>query len=324
MKIKLTAILSAVAALALSAVAAQAQTVLKWAHVYETSEPFHTQSVWAAEEINKRTNGRYKIDVFPASQLGKEADINQGLKLGTVDIIISGSSFAARDFKPIGVTYFPYIFRNPEHLIAYTKSDIFKRLAKGYEDKTGNHIAAVSYYGTRHTTSNKPIAKCSDMQGLKIRVPDVPAYLAMPRACGANTTPIAFAEVYLALQNGTVEAQENPLTTIEAKKFFEVQKNIVLTGHIVDHLNTVISKTRWASLSDEDKKIFGDVMQEAAEKTTKIIEDKEKQLVASFKERGLSVTEVDKADFEKNVMEKVKFEDFGYEKSDWEAIRAIK
>ncbi|UGX85403.1 sialic acid TRAP transporter substrate-binding protein SiaP [Phyllobacterium meliloti] len=324
MKIKLTAILGAVAALALSAVAAQAQTVLKWAHVYETSEPFHTQSVWAAEEINKRTNGRYKIDVFPASQLGKEADINQGLKLGTVDIIISGSSFAARDFKPIGVTYFPYIFRNPEHLIAYTKSDIFKRLAKGYEDKTGNHIAAVSYYGTRHTTSNKPIAKCSDMQGLKIRVPDVPAYLAMPRACGANTTPIAFAEVYLALQNGTVEAQENPLTTIEAKKFFEVQKNIVLTGHIVDHLNTVISKTRWASLSDEDKKIFGDVMQEAAEKTTKIIEDKEKQLVASFKERGLSVTEVDKADFEKNVMDKVKFEDFGYEKSDWEAIRAIK
>ncbi|PSH67477.1 MULTISPECIES: sialic acid TRAP transporter substrate-binding protein SiaP [Phyllobacterium] len=324
MKIKLTAILGAVAALALSAAAAQAQTALKWAHVYETSEPFHTESVWAAEEIGKRTDGRYKIDVFPASQLGKEADINQGLKLGTVDIIISGSSFAARDYKPIGVTYFPYIFRGPEHLIAYTKSDVFKRLAAGYEEKSGNHIAAVSYYGTRQTTSNKPIAKCADMQGLKIRVPDVPAYLAMPRACGANTTPIAFAEVYLALQNGTVEAQENPLTTIEAKKFFEVQKNIILTGHIVDHLNTVISKQLWSSLSDEDKKIFSDVMQEAAEKTTKIIADKEKALVASFKERGLSVTDIDKADFEKNVMEKVKFEDFGYDKSDWEAIRAIK
>ncbi|NTS30946.1 sialic acid TRAP transporter substrate-binding protein SiaP [Phyllobacterium sp. BT25] len=324
MKIKLMAIMGAVAALALSAAAAQAQTALKWAHVYETSEPFHTESVWAAEEINKRTNGRYKIDVFPASQLGKEADINQGLKLGTVDIIISGSSFAARDFKPIGVTYFPYIFRGPEHLIAYTKSDVFKRLAAGYEEKTGNHIAAVSYYGTRQTTSNKPISKCSDMQGLKIRVPDVPAYLAMPRACGANTTPIAFAEVYLALQNGTVEAQENPLTTIEAKKFYEVQKNIVLTGHIVDHLNTVVSKQLWSSLSDEDKKIFGDVMQEAAERTTKNIEEKEKALVATFKEKGINVTEVDKADFEKTVMEKVKFEDFGYEKSDWEAIRAIK
>ncbi|QKK19639.1 sialic acid TRAP transporter substrate-binding protein SiaP [Rhizobium indicum] len=323
MKSRLATILCTAAVIMASSAITQAQTVLKWAHVYETSEPFHTDSVWAAEEINKRTDGRYKIEVYPASQLGKEADINQGLKLGTVDVIISGSSFAARDYKPIGVTYFPYIFRGPDHLIAYTKSDVFKRLAKGYEDKTGNHIAAVSYYGTRHTTSNKPIAKCADMQGLKIRVPDVPAYLAMPRACGANTTPIAFAEVYLALQNGTVEAQENPLTTIEAKKFYEVQKNIILTGHIVDHLNTVVSKTRWASLSDEDKKIFGEVMQEAAERTSKTIAGKESGLIATFKEKGLNVAEVDKADFEKTVMEKVKFEDFGYEKADWEAIRAI-
>lgn len=324
MKLTFKTLLGAAAVIVASTVSAHAQTALKWAHVYETSEPFHTDSVWAAEEIGKRTNGRYKIDVFPASQLGKEADINQGLKLGTVDIIISGSSFAARDHKPIGVTYYPYIFRDPSHLLAYTKSDIFKKLTAGYEEKTGNHIVAVSYYGTRHTTSNRPIAKCADMAGLKMRVPDVPAYLAMPRACGANTTPIAFAEVYLALQNGTVEAQENPLTTIEAKKFYEVQKNIVLTSHIVDHLNTVVSKTRWASLSDEDKKIFTEVMLEAAARTTKTIEAREKALVSEFKTKGITVTEVDKADFEKNVLAKAKFEDFGYEKADWEAIRAIK
>ncbi|WP_105401835.1 sialic acid TRAP transporter substrate-binding protein SiaP [Neorhizobium sp. T7_12] len=324
MKHRLKTLLGAAAIIVASTLSAHAETVLKWAHVYETPEPFHTDSVWAAGEIAKRTNGRYKIDVYPASQLGKEADINQGLKLGTVDIIISGSSFAARDHKPIGVTYYPYIFRDPSHLLAYTKSDVFKKLAKGYEDKTGNHIVALSYYGTRHTTSNRPISKCADMAGLKMRVPDVPAYLAMPRACGANTTPIAFAEVYLALQNGTVEAQENPLTTIEAKKFYEVQKNIVLTGHIVDHLNTVVSKTRWASLSDEDKKIFTDVMLEAAARTTKTIEAREKALVDEFKKKGLTVTDIDKADFEKNVIDKVKLEDFGYEKADWEAIRALK
>ena len=324
MKHRLKTLLGAAAVIVASTLSAHAETVLKWAHVYETPEPFHTDSVWAAGEIAKRTNGRYKIDVYPASQLGKEADINQGLKLGTVDIIISGSSFAARDHKPIGVTYYPYIFRDPSHLLAYTKSDVFKKLAKGYEDKTGNHIVALSYYGTRHTTSNRPISKCADMAGLKMRVPDVPAYLAMPRACGANTTPIAFAEVYLALQNGTVEAQENPLTTIEAKKFYEVQKNIVLTGHIVDHLNTVVSKTRWASLTDEDKKIFTDVMLEAAARTTKTIEAREKALVDEFKKKGLTVTDIDKADFEKNVIDKVKLEDFGYEKADWEAIRALK
>lgn len=323
MNFSLKAVLGATALVMVSAFAAQAQTALKWAHVYETSEPFHTESVWAAEEIAKRTDGRYKIEVFPASQLGKEADINQGLKLGTVDIIISGSSFAARDFKPIGVTYFPYIFRDPSHLLAYTKSDIFKRLSQGYEDATGNHITAVTYYGTRQTTSNKPIEKCADMQGLKIRVPDVPAYLAMPRACGANTTPIAFAEVYLALQNGTVEAQENPLTTIEAKKFYEVQKNIILTGHIVDHLNTLVSKSLWTSLSDEDKAIFTEVMQEAASRATKIIEERENALVDDFKKRGINVVGVDKSDFEKTVLEKVTFEEFGYEKADWDAIRAV-
>lgn len=310
--------------LAMPATTATAQTVnLKWAHVYETSEPFHSAAVWAAEEIEKRTEGRYHIDVFPASQLGKEADINQGLTLGTTDIIISGSSFAAREFPPIGVTYFPFIFRDADHLLAYTKSDIYKELTAGYEAASGHHITATTYYGTRHTTSNRPIAKCADMQGLKIRVPDVPAYLAMPRACGANTTPIAFAEVYLALQNGTVEAQENPLTTIEAKKFFEVQKHIVLTGHIVDHLNTVVSQSAWARLSDQDKAIFTEVMQEAAARATAQIVAREAELVQVFKDRGLTVTEIDRADFENTVMEKVTFEEFGYRKQDWEAIRAV-
>ena len=111
--------LAAAAALSLPALPASAQTKLKWAHVYETSEPFHTQSVWAAQEIAKRTNNRYQIDVYPASQLGKETDINQGLSLGPVDIIISGSSFAARSFTPIGVTYSPYVFRDANTLLVY-------------------------------------------------------------------------------------------------------------------------------------------------------------------------------------------------------------
>jgi tripartite ATP-independent transporter DctP family solute receptor len=321
---KLTIALVASVALMAATTAGQAQTKLKWAHVYETSEPFHTASVWAAQEINKRTNNRYAIDVYPASQLGKEADINQGLSLGSVDIIISGSSFAAKSYPPIGVTYYPYTFRDADHLLAYTKSDVFKELAKGYEDKTGHHIVAVTYYGVRHTSSNKPIKTCADMKGLKIRVPDVPAYLAMPRACGANTAPIAFAEVYLALQNGTVEAQENPLTTIEAKKFYEVQKHIVLTGHIVDHLNTIISASLWKKLSDEDRKIFTDVAQEAAAKATAEIKVNEAKLVDFFKEKGLTVTEINKDQFRDVVLKNVTFESFGYRKADWDRIQAIK
>ena len=305
---------------------AQAQTKLKWAHVYETSEPFHKYSVWAADEIKKRTNGKYEIQVFPASSLGKESDINQGLTLGTVDIILTGASFAGNSYKPLAVTYFPFIFRDAEHLLKYAKSDVFTELAKGYDDKTGNHITALNYYGARHVTSSaaKPVTKPEDMKGLKIRVPDAPAYLAFPKSLGANATPIAFAEVYLALQNNTVDAQENPLPTIEAKKFFEVQKNISLTGHIVDSLLTVTSGQLWGKLRADEKKIFSDVMQEAAEKTGREIIASEVRLAEEFKKKGNNVIVVDKNAFREAVLKATKPTDQGYRQQDYDRILAIK
>ena len=316
--------LIAAATVTLPALPAFAQAKLKWAHVYETSEPFHTQSVWAAQEIAKRTNNRYQIDVYPASQLGKESDINQGLSLGTVDMIISGPSFAARSYPPVGIGYYPYIFRDASHLLTFAKSDVFKELSAGYAEKTGHQMVALTYYGIRHSSTNKPFKTCAEMKGLKIRVPDAPAYLAMPRSCGANTSPIAFAEVYLALQNGTVDAQENPLTTIEAKKFYEVQKHIVLTGHIVDHLATIISKQLWAKLSDEDKKVFTAVAQEAAVRASSEIQAKEKELIETFKQKGLTITEVNKDEFKEAVMKNVTLESLGYRKADYDKIQALK
>ena len=175
-----------IAAALLPAGIASAQTKLKWAHVYETAEPFHTQSVWAAEEIKKRSSGKFDIQVFPASSLGKETDINQGLQLGTVDMIISGPSFAARSYPRIGVAYYPFIFRDADHLIAYSKSDVFKEMIDGYRAKTGIQILSYTYYGARHTTAQKAFTNCDGMKGIKIRVPDVPVYTATPKACGAN------------------------------------------------------------------------------------------------------------------------------------------
>ncbi|MBX3586323.1 MAG: sialic acid TRAP transporter substrate-binding protein SiaP [Ramlibacter sp.] len=305
---------------------ANAETKMKWAHVYEVSEPFHKNAVWAGEEIKKRTNGRYDIQVFPASSLGKESDINQGLTLGTVDIIYTGASFAGRSYQPLSVTYFPFIFRDSEHILKYAKSDLFKELSKGYDDKTGNHIMALTYYGARNVTStaSRPIAKPEDMKGLKIRVPDAPAYLAFPKALGANPTPIAFAEVYLALQNGTVDAQENPLPTIEAKKFYEVQKNISLTGHIIDSLLTIMSPSAWGKLSPEDRKIFGDVLSEAADKTGREIIASEIRLAEEFKKRGNNVITVDKNAFREAVLKATKPTDHGYRQQDYDRIVNMK
>ena len=316
---------SAVLALGLAAAGmAQAQTKLKWAHVYETSEPYHTESVWAADEIKKRTNGRYEIQVFPASSLGKETDINQGMQLGTVDMIISGSSFAALSYPRIGIAYYPFIFRDGEHLLAYSKSAVFKEMTDEFRTKTGIQILAYTYYGARHTTANKPIPDCAAMKGLKIRVPDVPIYRNTPEACGANPTPIAFAEVYLALQNGTVEAQENPLPTIEAKKFYEVQKHIMLTGHIVDGLITQVAPHVWSKLTDADKKVFSDVALEAAARASGQIKKREMELVDEFKKKGIAIHQVNRQSFIDAVLKNKPLEPMGFSRRDYDRIVAVK
>ena len=317
-------LLVAAAVLGLSATSAFAQTKLKWAHVYETTEPFHTESVWAAEEIKKRTNGKFEIQVFPASSLGKETDINQGMTLGTVDMIISGASFAARSYPRLGIAYYPFIFRDGDHLLAYAKSPVFKSMAEDYRNKTGIQMMAYTYYGARHTTSQKAFTNCAGMKGLKIRVPDVPAYTATPKACGANPTPIAFAEVYLALQNGTVDAQENPLTTIDAKKFYEVQKAIMLTGHIVDGVITQIAPHIWNKLTDAEKKIFTEVTQEAAARGTAIIKERESKLADVFRSRGLEVVNVDRESFRLAVLKNVPLESMGFTRADYDAIQLAK
>ena len=323
--LKTLAALSAVAiSTLLVSTGALAQQKLKWAHVYETSEPYHTESVWAAEEIKKRSNGKFDIQVFPASTLGKETDITQGLTLGTVDMIISGPSFAARTYPRFGIAYYPFIFRDGDHLIAYSKSPVFQEMVKEFREKTGIQVTAYTYYGARHTTAQKAFTNCAGMKGIKIRVPDVPAYRATPEACGANPTPIAFAEVYLALQNGTVEAQENPLTTIEAKKFYEVQKAIMMTGHIVDGLTTQIAPHLWNKLSDAEKKIFSDVTQEAAVRATGKIKAREAELVDEFKKKGLQIVQVDRKSFQDAVLKNKPLTGMGFTQSDFDKIQAAK
>ena len=303
---------------------AAAQQKLKWAHVYETSEPYHTESVWAAAEIKKRTNGKFDIEVFPASTLGKETDINQGMQLGTVDMIISGPSFAARSYPRLGIAYYPFIFRDGDHLIAYSKSPIFAEITEEFRKKTGIQILAYTYYGARQTTAQKPFTDCAGMKGLKIRVPDVPAYMATPKSCGANPTPIAFAEVYLALQNGTVDAQENPLTTIEAKKFYEVQKAIMMTSHIVDGLTTQVAPHVWNKLTDSEKAIFTEVAREAAVRATDKIKKREAELADEFRKKGLQIVQVDRKSFVDAVLKNAPLESMGFAKADYDRIVAIK
>src|SRR5260370_22390274 len=202
--------LSVLAALAFALAAPSAalgQQKLKFAHVYETSEPYHTWALWAAGEIAKRTGNRYTMDVFPSSSLGNETQINQSLSLGTVDVIYTGQAFAARIHPPLGIGGAPYMFRDFDHLKKYSHSPVLQDLAEAYYKKGGNQPIAVVYYGERHTTANKPIVRPEDMKGLKLRGPDAPLCLMYPKVVAANANPITFAEGYPAPQNGTHAAQ---------------------------------------------------------------------------------------------------------------------
>ncbi|MGE3144548.1 MAG: sialic acid TRAP transporter substrate-binding protein SiaP [Pseudorhodoplanes sp.] len=300
-----------------------AQTKLKWAHVYETSEPYHKWAVWAGEEFKKRTNGKYEIQVFPASSLGKESDINEGLGLGTVDIIYTGQLFAGRSFGPLAIGGAPFMFRDYGHWNAFRNSPLFVELAEGYKKKTGNEVIALTYYGERHVTSNRDINKPDDMKGLKIRVPDAPLYVMFPKAVGANATPIAFAEVYLALANGTVDAQENPLPTIQAKKFYEVQKHIVLTGHITDALLTIVGGPTWGKLNADERKTLTAVLKEAADKATADIVKSEKELVDWFKKQGKNVVAVDRKPFRDAVVKLHLSSDATWDKATYDKLQAL-
>lgn len=272
-------------------------TELSWAHVYEPELPYHQEAVWAAEQIAERTNGRYTIQVYPASQLGNESEITEGLSLGTVDIIYAGAAFLAGTYGPLAIAEAPFVFRGFDHWMAFAESDLMSDLAEGYRQETAHMIVTPTYYGTRHVTSNRPIDTPEDMQGLRIRVPDAPLYLMFPRAVGASPTPVAFAEVYLALQQGVVEAQENPLPTIRGMAFYEVQEYINLTGHMTNTLMTVVRGDLWDGMSEEDQRIFDEVLREAAERSSREVYRQELELGEWFEAQGLTVNEVDREPF---------------------------
>ncbi len=305
--------------------AALAQQKLKFAHVYETSEPYHVYAVWAAGEIAKRTANRYTMDVFAASQLGNETQINQSLSLATVDMIYTGQAFAARTYPPMSIGGAPYMFRDLDHWKKFSQSKVLAELSDAYFKKGGNKPIAAFYYGVRHTTANKAIHKPEDMKGLKLRVPDAPLYIMYPKVLGANATPIAFAEVYLALQNKTVDAQENPLPTILAKKFYEVQSHVNLTGHITEMLLAIVGGHVWNKLSDADKRVFESVFSEAAAKSNAEIEQSEQRLVSDFATKyGKTVVKSDREAFKKVFAPFLTGADVPWDKTLYDRVQAIK
>ncbi|MGQ7848743.1 DctP family TRAP transporter solute-binding subunit [Granulosicoccus sp. 3-233] len=299
----------AVVTLAAVAGPALAQQTIKFAHVYEANTLYNEAALWIADEIEARSDGAYEVDVFPSSQLGNEETITEGLQIGSIQMAYTGPTFLGQFHKPMAISEAPFIWKDYDHWKTYQDSDIFADVSQGYMDKTGNKVTSILYFGSRQTSSKERIDTPEDMKGMKIRVANAPLWKIYPTAVGANPTPISFAEVYLALQQGVVEGQENPITIIESNKFYEVQNFVAKTSHITSSVVSVIGGPLWSKLSEEDRALFTEVTKEASALFSDKVYAREEELFDKFKAGDdVEIVEVDRAPFAELVIPAVKAE----------------
>ncbi len=248
------------------ATASAAPITLKFAHGMppDEEEALHRGVVIFKKMVEQKTAGRVKVDIYPASQLGKEREQFEGVKLGTIEMCMIAEGPMAGFFPEIMVVGIPYLYANEVTAWKSLDGPFGKALFDEMRKKTGVRALGIGENGFRNFTNRtKPIKSPDDMKGLKIRTMENPAHMAMVKALGASATPIAWGEVYMALQQGVVDGQENPVSVIEVSKFNEVQKYLTLDGHVYSILPILINDKFFQSLPPDIQKIIVDVARTA-------------------------------------------------------------
>ena len=250
-----------------------------------------------AQKANEYSNGTITIEIFPGGQLGDDRAMLDQVAAGALDMTFAETGRLGLWEPELEIFGYPFAFDDYDHLVRtlneteYGKGIYSKLEARGWK------ILADAYNGTRQTTSNKPIESIEDMKGMKLRVPNADANLAFAKYSGAAATPMPFAEVYLALKTNAVDGQENPLSTIDAQKFYEVQDYCALTGHIINDNNYIISKIVFDKLSPAQQEAITKATVEAAQFHTETFQNDEATLLEKFEENGMTITTPDKAPF---------------------------
>jgi tripartite ATP-independent transporter DctP family solute receptor len=292
---KVNHLLAAVAAIALMAGAAEARELTMGSQDNENSN-LYKGMVEFQEKLAEVSGGALTAKLFPSSQLGDFKAMVAMMQAGELDMATTGypdMSYVIPELKLIGAPYVVGDFAELEKIVAGPWG---QEMEANFEAE-GIRIVDLWYYGTRQTTANRPINSMDDLKGLRMRTPNVPFLIAYAEAVGATPAPVAFAEVYLALQTNQVDAEENPLPTIEAMKFYEVQSAIALTNHFIASQAIQIAKVTWDGLSAEEQGWVAEAAKAGGDVNDQLTRDAEASLVTKFKELGLTVTEPDLAPF---------------------------
>ncbi len=283
-----------------TAAAAADAIVLKIGVSTAETDPRNIAAQQFADEITEKTGGAVTAQVYPSGQLGGDADLINSMALdsGTVDIIITDASNFATYEPLMGISALPFNFSDFDQAWAFMDSDIE---AKAEESLVEQNMRVLAHYcnGFRCVTNSKgAIESPDDMKGLLIRTPENPVIMATMTALGANPQPLAFSELYQALQQGTYDAQENPIPVIYNNKLYEVQQYLSVTNHIYSGMCFTIAESVWQKLTAEQQEIIQAAAQASAEADRTMNKQQTSDLVANLEAEGMQINNPDLAPFQ--------------------------
>jgi tripartite ATP-independent transporter DctP family solute receptor len=292
--------LLAAAAAALLPMAAHAQAVkLTLGHGAAVGNPRHDAALKFAEVLKAKSGGRIEVQVAPSGQLGDDAAMVTALRTGALDMSANSQGAVANAVPDYAAFGMPFLFTNTAQAFKVLDGPLGKELSDKSAEKG---LIVLGYWdnGIRHMTNSKrAITKVEDMKGLKMRTPPDTVLVDIMQSLGAEAQQIKFAELYVALQQGVVDGQENPLMNIHASKLYEVQKHLALTSHQFQMTPFLMSKRSWDKLSEADRKAVTEAAAEATALQRKLSQESDDKLLADLKTKGVQVTTVDKGAFEK-------------------------
>jgi tripartite ATP-independent transporter DctP family solute receptor len=291
------------AALATPMVLRAQATVLRWGEMLPTTHPQVMMADRIAADVKEKSGGRIDIQTFPNGQLGSGKDMMDSVVAGALTMTTDGAAALGALLPQLSVLEAPYLWQDAAQMSRAYGAPVFNQMNEDFVAQRGIRIVALTYYGQRHVTSgSKEIHSAADMVGFKLRVPPVDTFRAMAEAWGAQATPISFNELYLALSQGAVDGQENPLPTIASAKLNEVQKFLILTGHIITPRLVVVNEAAWAALPAEDRTLLEASIAEAVTWQDAELLSQEATLIDTLKGAGMTVIEPDVASFREPVL----------------------
>lgn len=271
------------------------QTEIKFAHVGERGSLFDLSAQEFAKRANERLGSKAKVVVYGGSQLGGDSELLKKLKLGTVDLALP-STVMSTQVPVFGLFEMPYLVKDRDHMARIRDQIVMPSMAP-LAAAEGYRIIAVWENGVRHITNSKrPIAKPEDLKDLKLRVPQGDWRVKMFRAYGADPRPLAFSEVYVALQTGAMDGQENPFTQMYPARLHEVQKYLSLTGHVYTPAYLTAGRS-WDRLAADIRGTLGDVAKDMQRVVLRMAADLDADLLKRLQSAGMAVNEVDKDAF---------------------------